>query len=304
MPSSYIGTTDCIVANNTYNVIPGFDFPGGDIYVSDYQRARPVSTCNSNSACIGYNSDGYSKKDFLNPHTASGEKLYVHTVQHGTFFILVQGWDVIGRNLADMPLTFLNASGCSYKCIVTTGCVGAVWDGFGHHCWLKSNFTTSSTMVGYSLMLPLGVNGCPPSYLHNGGNFCISKYNKIPNFDFSGNDISNSNSPSSNCNEIASCIGYSSSGYYKDDLQLPQISESTIFFARVVQSGIYFVQLHGWDIIGGNMANMPLTVPSSRVCAYKCTIMGGLGCVAAVWEKYTSMRLVRIQMLICCCLLV
>ena len=134
MPSSYIGTTDCIVANNTYNVIPGFDFPGGDIYVSDYQRARPVSTCNSNSACIGYNSDGYSKKDFLNPHTASGEKLYVHTVQHGTFFILVQGWDVIGRNLADMPLTFLNASGCSYKCIVTTGCVGAVWDGFGHHC--------------------------------------------------------------------------------------------------------------------------------------------------------------------------
>ena len=91
----------------------------------------------------------------------------------------------------------------------------------------------------------------------------------IPNFDFSGTVIGNSNTPSSSCDSDAGCIGYNSVGELKNDFKNPINNITRSFNVHPVQSGMYFVQLHGWDSTGGNMVNMPLTVPSASVCAYK-----------------------------------
>ena len=111
-----------------YNVIPGFDFLGNNIGNS----SDPKTSCDLNSTCVGYNSAGYYKHDFVNPHINITQNFYVHAVQVGMSFIQLQGWDSMGGNMAGMPVTVLLASDCAYQCTTRSGCVGAVWDGTSH----------------------------------------------------------------------------------------------------------------------------------------------------------------------------
>ena len=235
-PASFVNTANCLVTNITYNVIPGFDFSANNIDRS----ATPVFNCDLNPVCIGYKSAGYYKSDLQNPYKSSGLNLYVHTVQHGMYFILVSGWESKGGNIVNMPLTSTSACAFVSQCIVTNGCVGAVCDG-STHCWLKS-FFNNPTNSSYNLLLPVGKNGCPPSYLHNGDSLCILTYNKIPNFDFSGNIIGKSNTPSSSCDSTATpCIGYNFSEYYKNDFSEPHVAIGMIFLYMLLFNNQEFI---------------------------------------------------------------
>ena len=138
-----------------------------------------------------------------------------------------------------MSLTSTTVGDCVNRCYITTGCVGAVWDG-STHCWLKSFFNTPSNS-SYNLLLPGLLYGCPPSYFPNVDYVCILKYNKIPNFDFAGNVIGQSNTPVSDCELTAACIGYNSSGYYKNGFLKPHVAIGMSSYVHAVQFGMYTV---------------------------------------------------------------
>ena len=143
-----------------YNVIPNFDFGGNnDIGYS----SNPYANCNLNPTCIGYNSNGYFKNDFFSPGDR-GTNFYVHAVQKGMNFVQIVGWDSSGGDMSG-SFTSASATTCAYQCVVTAGCVGAVWDGYSI-CWLKAHFNQPYNIYNRNLLLPAGFGVCPSSFLN------------------------------------------------------------------------------------------------------------------------------------------
>ena len=142
-------------------MIPGFDFLGNDIV----NTSNPSSSCSLNTTCIGYDSAGSLKGDFMNPYLNSTRNFYVHAVQESMNFVQLKGWDSSGGDMQGMPIAALLASSCAYQCTMKRGCVGAVWDESTHSCYLKSFFSTPSASH-YNLLLPVGIGRCPPSFIN------------------------------------------------------------------------------------------------------------------------------------------
>ena len=70
----------------------------------------------------------------------------------------------------------------------------------------------------------------------------------------------------------------------------------------IIMNGSIFVQLKGWDSLGGNIVGMPLTVTSVSSCVYKCTVTSE--CVGAVWDVGTShLSVSLVVVLTACCYL-
>ena len=161
-------------SDHDYNQIPGFDFFGNN--AGQVNVTTAASTCDTDITCVGYNSAGYYKNQLQNPYSTKNYNFYVHTVQLGINFIQLQGWESMGNDMAEMPLTVASVSACAYQCTITSGCVGAVWDDISQ-CWLKTGFNTPSSNIKRNLLLPVGVS-CPPTFVSNNG-ICIPSPNSL-----------------------------------------------------------------------------------------------------------------------------
>ena len=261
-----------------YNKIPNFDFNNT---MDNLDISSNSSTCNTHSKCIGYSSSGYYKSDFRNPVKTNTIDFYVHEVQFGMKFIQLKGWDIIGGDMSGMPVVVSSASICAYECTVTSGCVGAVWDGISN-CWLKSYFNTPNNNNYRGLLLPVGLGDCPLFFIDTTNCVVPIHYNKIPGFEFESGVIGYSSEPFLSCDLDNSCIGYSSSKYYKNDFTNPHVKNTSDFYVHVVNNGMKFAKLQGWDCNGGDLNGMPLSLLSATDCAYRCTVTNG--CVGAVWD--------------------
>ena len=289
-----IGILFCIFRKvKGYNVIPGFDFSGNNIG-SSLASTDPETTCNNDQTCIGYSSlgsYGYCKNDFTNPTITSNTNFLVHGVEFGMQFIAVVNWNTPQFDMAGSPFTgpTYTQSYCAYLCTITASCVGTVWDirSGSNECWLKTSFNNRKIQSGFNILIPVGNGGCPITYVN--ANTCINSipYNRIPNFDLTGNDLHYKVTPDSaynDCKSDSSCLGFNSNGYTKNGVGLPTLVSGTNFFVPVVIANTRFIVFQAFDNSGTNLQSTIGTTISG--CAQLCSSTNG--CVGAISDGSSS----------------
>ena len=296
MPSLFIIAIICILfcvfnkVHGSYSVIPNFDFSGNTIGAS---TTDPASACDVDQTCIGYNNlggYGYCKNEFTNPGVVQGTNFLAHGVEFGMKFIAVVDWNTPNYDTTNSPYddvpTIMTMSRCAYLCTTDLSCVGTVFyintkKGI-NSCWLKTSFNNRQSQAGYNMLIPVGNGGCPISYATS--NTCLNSipYNKIPNFDLTGNDLhstTTSNSAYTDCESYQSCIGFNSNGYTKNGIGLPTITTLANFFVPIVSTGTKFIVFQAFDNAGTSLAQST-TGKTISGCAKLCS--DTTGCAGAV----------------------
>ena len=291
-PNGYIsnsGDSSCSISI-PYNVLPSIDFTGNDIgYIQPLSTTE--STCESDATCIGFNSAGYSKNDFKNPVVASASNFYIHFVAYGMQFARVTGLKYLGNVIgtAYTGATYTETY-CAFLCTTTAGCVGVSWDQIsGYRCSLLSTFVAPSSDVSYRMLLPVGKGNCPLSIINAGNCIFPIPYNVLPSIDFTGNDIGYIqplSTTESTCESDATCIGFNSAGYYKNDFKSPVVASASNFYVHFVAYGMQFVQLLGYNALGNSIVSYTGSQYTQSYCAYLCSVT--TGCAGVVWSNDTS----------------
>ena len=268
---------------NEYIKIPQFDFIGNN---SSYNIAstyvNKCTACSTDQSCIGFNNQSY-RYDFSNPQISSSD-FYIRAVKYGKKFAVVNGWDSLGNDIAQMSVA--SATVCAYQCTLNTFCVGATWDG-SSLCWLKSSFSNPYRKNYRNMLIPLGKAECPMALVSTGNCINANPYTKIPNFDFTGNTIANTKilyDSENFCTSNLSCLGINGNGSYfnsKSDLSDP-VNTKSDFYIHNVSYSMKFSLTNNWTFSGGDIPGMPIILRSASSCAYECTLASN--CVGAVWD--------------------